>query len=340
MLTDAMFESPDQIADHGFHAPIEPFETDGAIFEERRWREPEQVSRGSAAGADIVMSRWTASPGGGRIECTVTPDGCHIIALALNTTWISVSTPSKTLFEGSLPPGTLIVNAPSQRLRARATPSFDFLQFRVPNHVLREEGMISDEDDFVRCSELPPFRDTLAEALGRSLLGEDAHRSRPEYAQVVARTIVMRAMGRRQAKRRCWALPKWRMRRLEQYLEASIDKRVSLDDMASAAGLSKMHFAAQFRAATGFRPHEYLLFKRIERAKMVISTSRTPLVEVAFSVGFNAQAHFSTVFKRFTGKTPAQWRQENFRAPASQALGRAPVSALRLQANNHHALQL
>ena len=35
-----------------------------------------------------------------------------------------------------------------------------------------------------------------------------------------------------------------------------------------------------------------------------------PLVEVAFSVGFNAQAHFSTVFKRFTGKSPAQWKQE------------------------------
>ena len=71
-----------------------------------------------------------------------------------------------------------------------------------------------------------------------------------------------------------------------------------------------MHFAAQFRAATGFRPHEYLLFKRIERAKAVMAATEMPLVEVAFAVGFNAQAHFSTVFKRFTGKSPAQWKQE------------------------------
>jgi len=75
-----------------------------------------------------------------------------------------------------------------------------------------------------------------------------------------------------------------------------------------------MHFAAQFRATTGFRPREYLLFKRIERAKVVMSTTRMPLVDVAFSVGFNAQAHFSTVFKRFTGRTPVQWKQECQRA--------------------------
>jgi AraC family transcriptional regulator len=115
---------------------------------------------------------------------------------------------------------------------------------------------------------------------------------------------------RQLAERRCGALPKWRIRRLEEFLVANIDKRVSLDDMATAVGLSKMHFAAQFRVATGFRPREYLLLKRIERAKAMMTASRMPLVEVAFAVGFNAQAHFSTVFKRFTGKSPAQWKQE------------------------------
>jgi AraC family transcriptional regulator len=72
-----------------------------------------------------------------------------------------------------------------------------------------------------------------------------------------------------------------------------------------------MHFAAQFRAATGFRPHEYLLLKRVEHAKIALAETGMPLVEVAFSVGFNAQAHFSTVFKRFTGKSPARWKCEH-----------------------------
>jgi len=132
----------------------------------------------------------------------------------------------------------------------------------------------------------------------------------PEYAQSVAtNTIVLRALSRQPAERRCGALPKWRIRRLEEFVTANIDKRIRLDDMAAAVGLSKMHFAAQFRVATGYRPREYLLFKRIERAKAVMTASKMPLVQVAFAAGFNAQAHFSTVFKRFTGKTPAQWKQ-------------------------------
>ena len=130
-----------------------------------------------------------------------------------------------------------------------------------------------------------------------------------ESAQSVPDAIVMRAFSQ-PAERRRSALPKWRIRRLEEFLTANIEKRIGLDDMAAAVGLSKMHFAAQFRVATGYRPHEYLLFKRIERAKALMMASRMQLVEVAFATGFNAQAHFSTVFKRFTGMTPAQWKQE------------------------------
>ena len=65
-----------------------------------------------------------------------------------------------------------------------------------------------------------------------------------------------------------------------------------------------MHFAAQFRAATGYRPHEYLLLCRIERAKAMLLQQNTPIVEVALSVGFKSQAHFSTVFKLSRARRP------------------------------------
>jgi len=310
MLTDAVFETRNQIAELAGRVPFEPAEVDGAIFAETRWREPREKPGAATVGAEITLSRWTATRGKERTECATTPDHCHVVALALRATWMSLWTQSKPLFEGSVPPGTILISAPGQQLRARITPPFDFLHLHVGNRFLREEGLAPDEDDIARHDQPGPFRDTLAEALGRSLLDEHDRGLRPEYARVVAKTIVMRAIGRRPARRRCWALPKWRMKQLEQYLAVNIDRRISLDDMAAAAGLSKMHFAAQFRAATGFRPHEYLLFKRIERAKAVMAATRMPLVEVALSVGFNAQAHFSTVFKRFTGKSPARWKQE------------------------------
>jgi AraC-like DNA-binding protein len=94
-------------------------------------------------------------------------------------------------------------------------------------------------------------------------------------------------------------------------MEANLAEPISLADIASAAGLSRMHFAAQFRAATGLRPHEYLLQRRIERAQELLLNSRLPLVEIAFDVGFKTQAHFTTVFARFVNETPNSWRQRN-----------------------------
>jgi transcriptional regulator GlxA family with amidase domain len=106
-------------------------------------------------------------------------------------------------------------------------------------------------------------------------------------------------------------LSKWRLKRAKEYMEANIAEPISLADIAAASGLSRMHFAAQFRAATGVRPHEYLLQRRIEHARELLLTSRLPLVEIAFEVGFKTQAHFTTVFARFVGETPNVWRQRN-----------------------------
>ena len=86
------------------------------------------------------------------------------------------------------------------------------------------------------------------------------------------------------------------------------DRCISLSELANVAGLSRMHFAAQFRAATGYRPREYLLNHRIEHAKTLLATTGRPLAEIALAVGFSTQAHFSTVFKRISGQSPARWR--------------------------------
>jgi len=103
-------------------------------------------------------------------------------------------------------------------------------------------------------------------------------------------------------------LQKWRQRLVESYVDQNLDKSISLADMAKVAGLSPMYFAAQFRAATGLRPHDYLLHRRIERSKELLAAPNCRLIEIALDVGFQTQAHFTTVFKRFVGTTPARWR--------------------------------
>jgi AraC family transcriptional regulator len=112
------------------------------------------------------------------------------------------------------------------------------------------------------------------------------------------------ATGRRMA-----PLPKWRLKRVVDYVNAHLASRITLADLASAAGRTRMHFAAQFKVATGSRPHDFVLRRRIERAQQLLRDPSLALADIALSVGFQNQAHFTTVFKRFTGATPHRWRR-------------------------------
>lgn len=118
----------------------------------------------------------------------------------------------------------------------------------------------------------------------------------------------------------------WRLKRVLSFMEEHYWEALTLAEMARVAGLSRMHFAAQFRISTGAKPHEYLLRLRVERAQKLMMESDEPLAQVAFSVGFQTQAHFTTVFRRFAATTPHRWRSEQMaRAPLS---GAAPARAL------------
>lgn len=127
-------------------------------------------------------------------------------------------------------------------------------------------------------------------------------------------------------------MPLWRLRLATDYIEANLGEPVRLEDVARAAGLTRMHFAAQFRAATGVRPHDYLLQRRIEHAKVLLMRAETAVVEIALSVGFQNQAHFSTVFKRLTGDSPSIWRRRaldgmlgQWITPSQSQIGQARV---------------
>ena len=108
--------------------------------------------------------------------------------------------------------------------------------------------------------------------------------------------------------RKVTQLAQWRLKRATDYIEAHLAEPVSLTDLATVTGLSRMYFAAQFRAATGFRPHEYLLHRRVERAQELLVRADLTLTDIAHSVGFQTQSHFTTVFTKLAGQTPRAWR--------------------------------
>jgi len=104
-------------------------------------------------------------------------------------------------------------------------------------------------------------------------------------------------------------LVKWRLRRAIDFIEENLQYNISLSDIAGHAGLSRMHFAAQFRRSTGLSPHNFLIIRRVERAKRLLSHGQLEIVEISANVGFHSQAYFTTVFRKVTGTTPSCWRR-------------------------------
>jgi AraC family transcriptional regulator len=105
------------------------------------------------------------------------------------------------------------------------------------------------------------------------------------------------------------ALPRGRLRAVLAYIEGQLDAGPTLTEMAAVARLSPYHFARQFKAATGLPPHQYLIARRVERAKQLLEGGgNLPLAQVAARSGFADQSQFSHHFKRIVGVTPGRFR--------------------------------
>jgi AraC family transcriptional regulator len=284
------------------------YDLDG-LYEEQNWRCLPKDEPGPATETDILVSRWVDPRDCLRHEKTVSSPDRHVIGVALKTTRLKLTRGAHTIFDGIMPAGTVQVTGPGQPLTAEFRAPCDFIHFHVSNDYLRElqDAARSGSTQPIRDLNDLVVRDPLAELLGRTLIESDKAGDLL-YAESVGQTLVMHIARLESPRPTVNALPKWRLRRVQEYVDAHLDQSISLADLAKVVGLSRMHFAAQFRAATGYRPHDYLLYQRIESAKTILSSTDMPLAEVALTVGFHAQAHFSTVFKRLTGETPARWR--------------------------------
>jgi AraC family transcriptional regulator len=94
------------------------------------------------------------------------------------------------------------------------------------------------------------------------------------------------------------------LRRVRGYIDEHIGERISLDELARQAGVSRFHFARQFRLSTGESPMAYLRRMRIERSKSILQTREATIAEVAAGLGFSDQSHFTRTFGRLVGVSP------------------------------------
>jgi AraC family transcriptional regulator len=98
------------------------------------------------------------------------------------------------------------------------------------------------------------------------------------------------------------------LQRLIELIEAELSGPLTLTRLANSMGFSVRHLSRTFHAATGLTPHQYVLRRRIGRARELIEKSHLCLEEIAETVGFANHAHMTSTFRRLVGVTPAHFR--------------------------------
>ncbi|BBD09222.1 AraC family transcriptional regulator [Desulfovibrio ferrophilus] len=96
------------------------------------------------------------------------------------------------------------------------------------------------------------------------------------------------------------------VRLVKEYLRARLAEKVSLDELAAHAGLSRFYLLRVFKGETGLSPHAFHTQMRIDCAKGLL-LSGASISDAALDAGFSDQSHFTNAFRRFVGATPGQY---------------------------------
>jgi AraC family transcriptional regulator len=290
------------------------------IHVEQTWRKPFTERTAKAARSDrVTVARWTL-PDGSMVDTGATSvQDRYVVGVSLRSTRLIFQQEGEPIFEGHVLPGMFQVTCPGVPARATFRAGCDILHLLLPVPLL--DSVSSEAYDGLDVAALLLQRpgiihDPCIERLANALMLADG--SFRAYGQLYMDSVSIALMSRLLElcvrprsdvpRTRHAGLPKWRLQRVVDFIEAHLSEPIGLENLAGAAGLTRMHFARQFRLATGFRPHEYVLRRRIEYAQSLLASERSSLLDVAQRSGFQTQAHFTTVFRKVVGTTPKCWR--------------------------------
>ncbi len=217
-------------------------------------------------------------------------------------------------------PGSVHVVPPEMSTRWRIDGGLGFLSVHVATE--RIDTLIArGGDESVRMRDFgfrfavrDPFLSAAARELARELAEPKEKGSL--YTDVLADGMILRVLrlGGEASRQRDADLPAplsdKQLAVVRDRIEDSLERGVTLAELAGIVGLSRFHFARAFKAATGTPPHRYVTMRRIERAKVLLRDAERSLVEVALEVGFSSQSHFTRRFHELTGMTPLRYRND------------------------------
>lgn len=159
-------------------------------------------------------------------------------------------------------------------------------------------------------------RDPLLESLYKAMLVEirQPHPATALYLDSLLESFLLKLLIEHTSASLCVpnlreTLPPFRFKRVIDFVEENLGKQLTLADIALVAGGSVFHFCRAFKNAAGVTPYQYVLRRRTERAKLILTTTDLPLAEIASACGFHDTASFSRTFSHLVGTTPIRYRR-------------------------------
>jgi AraC family transcriptional regulator len=106
------------------------------------------------------------------------------------------------------------------------------------------------------------------------------------------------------------SLPGYKLRQITDWMREHSAEEFNLDRVAAQAGLSKFYFNRLFKSAVGVSPSHYHINLRMDEAKRLLRETKRSVVEIALDVGYSNPSHFAQLFRRETGLSPSNYRQQ------------------------------
>ncbi len=97
---------------------------------------------------------------------------------------------------------------------------------------------------------------------------------------------------------------------LVAFIEESLDENICLEQLSRVAGMNTYGFSRAFRAATGKSPYQYVLERRVVRARTLLEAGNDTIADIAYQCGFSSQQHMTNTFSKMLGVTPGKYRKD------------------------------
>ena len=194
-----------------------------------------------------------------------------------------------------------------------ATPS-DYVEFQLEENFLVESARAFGAPDIRSLPERHDIIDPVFWAVAARFRASALQAwpiEDPEAYELIARLVehLFRAyLGAKPRRRTQLALDKRQLIMVNECVNSKLDAKLSIDELADAAAVSKYHFIRAFKAATCMTPYEFILSRRMERARQALLLSKMSVTEAASAVGYQNAEHFRFAFKRYFGVLPSTYQ--------------------------------